>query len=183
MNFCVYGAAGNDMNPDYIKETERLGQHMAQQGITLVFGGGAGGMMGAAARGVKEGGGSCIAVVPRFFHVDGILFENRTETIYTDTMRERKQIMEEKSDGFIVAPGGIGTMDEFFEIFTLRSLGRHNKPIALFNVKGFYDELLALLHKAEKSGFIRPGVLDLLIVDSNPESLLERLMEQISGKK
>ena len=182
MKICVYGAASNDIKPIYIEETERLGRAMADRNITLIFGGGAGGMMGAVARGVHERNGKMTAVVPNFFNVDGVLFENSTETIYTDTMRDRKRTMEDLSDAFIVSPGGIGTMDEFFEIFTLRSLDRHHKPIGILNINGFYDGMIRLLRQAAEDGFIRSDIMELLIIDSDPEKLLDMIVEQVENK-
>ena len=109
MNICVYGASSNDIDRSYIEETEYLGREIAKRGHTLVYGAGANGLMGAVARGVYEENGTIIGVTPSFFNVDGILFENVSELITTKTMRERKQIMEDKADAFIVTPGGIGT--------------------------------------------------------------------------
>ena len=119
MNICIYGASSNEIDNIYIKYTEHLGQVMGKRGHNLVFGGGAKGLMGAAARGVVKGGGNVIGIAPSFFNVDGVLFEECSEFIYTDTMRERKLAMEEKSDAFIATPGGIGTFDELFEIKTV----------------------------------------------------------------
>ena len=138
MNICVYGAASNDISPNIIKKTEDLGREMAERGHALVFGGGNNGMMGASARGAHQGGGEIIGIAPRFFNADGVFFAGCTEFFLTDTMRERKKLMEEKSDAFIVTPGGIGTFDEFFEILTLRSLGQHTKAIAVYNIDGYY---------------------------------------------
>lgn len=115
MNVCVYGASSNDIDRSYIEETEYLGREIAKRGHTLVYGAGANGLMGAVARGVYEENGTIIGVTPSFFNVDGILFENVSELITTETMRERKQIMEDKADAFIITPGGIGTLEEFFE--------------------------------------------------------------------
>ena len=126
MHICVYGAASATIDPAYIAAGEELGRRMAESRHVLVFGGGGNGLMGAVARGVREGNGTAIAVVPSFFRVDGVLSPYCTEIIYTDTMRERKQKMEELSDAFVMTPGGIGTFDEFFEILTLRSLDRHS---------------------------------------------------------
>lgn len=114
MNICVYGAASDEIDKIYTAEAEKLGEKMAKCGHSLVFGGGAGGMMGAAARGIHKNGGNIIGVVPTFFNVDGILFEHCNEMIRTETMRERKQIMEDRADAFIMTPGGIGTFEEFF---------------------------------------------------------------------
>ena len=113
MNICVYGASSSTIAKSYINPTEELGEKMAKRGHNLVYGAGALGLMGAAARGVLRGGGKIIGVAPAFFKVDGVLFDDCDEMIYTDTMRERKGIMEEKSDAFIMTPGGLGTYDEY----------------------------------------------------------------------
>ena len=154
MNYCVFGAASDAVPEVYITQTERLGERMAARGHGLIFGGGATGMMGAAARGVHRGGGSILGVAPRFFDRPGVLTPLCTELLFTDTMEERKSVMETRADGFIVAPGGIGTLDEFFQVLTLRSLGQLPKPVALFNVAGYYDELLRFLRQMEEQGFI-----------------------------
>ena len=173
MNICVYGASSDKIDKYYISETEKLGEVIAQKGHSLVFGGGAQGIMGAAARGMKNQKGYVIGVSPKFFNVDGVLFTDCDELIYTETMRERKQILEEKSDAFVVAPGGIGTFEEFFEIFTLKQLARHNKPIIIFNANGFYDNMIKLLEDAEKQGFIREKTLKLYKVIEKPEEIIE----------
>ena len=154
MKICLYGASSNDIPPIYISATEQLGEVMVMRGHTLIYGGGAGGLMGAAARGTVRKGGKVIGVAPSFFNADGILFKGCTEIIYTDTMRQRKQIMEDSSDAFIMVPGGIGTFDEFFEIITLKQLGRHNKPVAIFNINGYFDEIINMLDKAVSQGFM-----------------------------
>lgn len=162
MNICVYGAASTTIDKTFIEAGEMLGREMVKRGHSLVFGGGASGMMGAVVRGVSELGGRSVAVVPTFFNVDGVLFPNCTEQIFTETMRERKQILEEKSDAFLVTPGGIGTFDEFFEIFTLRSLDCHRKPIVLLNVNGYFDKLKELLDFGVKENFIGAEVMELI---------------------
>lgn len=173
MNICVYGASSDKIDKYYISETEKLGEVIALKGHSLVFGGGAQGIMGAAARGMKKQNGYVIGVSPKFFNVDGVLFTECDELIYTETMRERKQILEERSDAFVVAPGGIGTFEEFFEIFTLKQLARHNKPIIIFNANGFYDSMIKLLEDAEKQGFIRQKTLELYKVIEKPEEIIE----------
>ena len=172
MNICLYGASSNTIDEKYIKQTEAFGEILAERGHTLVYGAGAGGLMGAAARGVQKKGGKIIGVAPSFFNVDGILFEDCTEMIYTETMRERKGIMEQKADAFVMVPGGIGTFDEFFEILTLKQLGRHNKPIAIFNQNGYYDSITALLENAIKEGFMTEKNRELLGVFEKAEELL-----------
>lgn len=171
MNICVYGASSRTIDEKYIRATEELGKALAERGHGLVFGGGAGGLMGAVARGFEKGGAKeIICVAPKFFNVDGILFERCSEYIYPDTMRERKAIMEEKAHAFVAAPGGIGTFDEFFEIITLRSLGRHTKPVALYNAHGFYKPMLAMLKEYESQGFLKLSD-ELFFVSDSPDKI------------
>lgn len=155
MKISVYGASSDVIDSVYITAVEKLGNEMGKRGHSLIFGGGASGVMGAAARGMSAQNAEIIGVAPSFFNVDGVLYEGCTDFIYTETMHERKYIMEEKADAFIIAPGGIGTFEEFFEALTLKQLGRHNKPIAIFNVNGYYDEMEALLNKAISGKFMK----------------------------
>ena len=156
MRICVYGASSKTIDKKYIEQAEALCEFLAKKGHTLVFGGGDNGLMGAAARGFEKGGCTeIISIAPKFFDVDGILFPRCTQYIYPETMRIRKQQMENLAEAFIVLPGGIGTLDEFFEIITLRSLGRHNKPVAIFNCYGFYDSMLSMLTDFQEKGFVR----------------------------
>ncbi len=175
MNICVYGAASPDVPQEMIEKTEELGKFLATRGHRVVFGGGANGMMGAIARGARAESGEIIGIVPKFFNVDGVLFNDCTEIFFTETMRERKQLMEEKSAAFIVTPGGIGTFDEFFEILTLRSLGRHNKPIAVFNVGGYYNAMETMLDKAIEGGFMKPAAKELCGFFQEPQALVAYL--------
>ncbi len=175
MNLTVYGAASKEISKGMIEKNEELGRIIARRGHTVVFGGGAGGMMGAVARGAHAEGGEIIGIAPRFFSADGMLFENCTQLIRTDTMRERKQLLEDKADGFIITPGGIGTFDELFEILTLRSLGRHNKPIVVYDMEGYYTELEALLDKAVSGKFMKPAVKELCKFFTDPEEMMEYL--------
>ncbi len=174
MNICVYGASSNAISQKYIKAVEALGEEMGRRGHGLVFGGGASGAMGASARGCQRGGSpSILGIAPGFFRVDGVLFEECTEMIHTGTMRERKQILEDRSDAFVIAPGGIGTFDEFFEILTLKQLGRHNKPIVIYNVDGYYDLMLAMLRQTAKEDFMNESTMDLYAVLEDPHEVLD----------
>lgn len=155
MRICIFGASSNDIDPVYIDRTEALAKALAARGHALIFGGGANGLMGAAARGFTAGGGYIIGVAPRFFDVPGILYDRCDEFVYPDSMRDRKKYMEDNADAFIVAPGGIGTYEEFFEVLTLKQLARHGKPIVLFNINGFFNDLVALLENGAAAGFIR----------------------------
>ncbi len=173
MNICIYGASSNIIDKVYIEETEELGEKLAKRGHGLVFGAGAEGVMGASARGVERGGGKIIGIAPGFFNVDGMIFENCTELIRPDTMRERKKMLEEMSDAFIMAPGGIGTFDEFFEIITLKQLSRHTKAIAIFNVNNYFDDLLAMMEKGIKEEFIKEECRELYRVFDNADEMLD----------
>lgn len=175
MKICVYGASSNSIDKKYIEAGERLGSLMAERGHALVFGGGANGLMGAVARGTHKTGGEIIGVAPSFFNVDGILFENCTQFFYTETMRERKQKMEELSDAFVMTPGGIGTFEEFFEILTLRQLARHNKPIAVLNTGGYYNALCELIDTAIAGGFMTEKNRELFFVSESEQELLSYL--------
>lgn len=179
MNICVYGAASDNILKVYIENGEKLGAEMAKRGHNLIFGGGGGGLMGAVARGAySHGGVEITGIVPKFFtaegtHVDGLLFDNCNEIIYTDTMRERKKLLDEMSGAFIITPGGIGTYDELFEMLTLKNLGQHKKPMAVLNTNGYYDSLLAVIDNGIKAGFIKPAVKEILFVSDSVQEVLD----------
>lgn len=173
MNICVYGASSDIIDKRYIEAGELLGEKMAKRGHTLVYGGGASGLMGAVARGITKDGGKIIGIAPSFFKVDGVLYEKCDEFIYPETMRERKKLMEEMSDAFIMTPGGIGTYEEFFEILTLKQLNRHSKAIAILNTLGYYDLLENMLQFTTTQNFMRPASLELYETFSDPEKILD----------
>ena len=175
MKICVYGAASSLIDKVYVETGEELGRKMVDHGHSLVFGGGRNGMMGAVARGVAEKKGEIIGISPKFFEENNaeISFLDCTDFIYTDTMRERKQLLAEKADAIIVSPGGIGTFDEFFEILTLKQLGRHNKAIVVFNINGYYDSLLKMMEYSIKEQFITADCVELYKVTNTIEETLE----------
>ena len=175
MNICVYGASSALLKNIYYEKTEELGRAMGKRGHGLVFGGGATGMMGAAARGVDSEDGYILGIAPRFFDKPGVLYENCSEFIFTETMRERKKLLEERSDATIVTPGGIGTYEEFFEIFTLKSLKRIDRPIVLYNIDGYYDKMKALLEYTAEEKFMDFSVLDLVVFLDEPAAVLDYL--------
>lgn len=176
MKICVYGASSTTIDNSYIADGEKLGKEMAARGHSLVFGGGTNGLMGAVARGVHSVGNTeIIGIAPSFFNVDGILYEHCTEFIYPETMRERKKIMDELSDAFIVTPGGIGTFDEFFEILTLKQLNRHNKPIAILNTNGYYDHLKAFLKNGIDENFLSEECNKLFFISESADEICNYL--------
>ncbi len=175
MRICVYGAASPTIDPKYKKAVEEMGELLARRGHSLVFGGGGNGLMGAAANGFKVGGGHIIGVIPHFFRDESIeeICSFCDELIYTENMRERKQLMEDHADAFIIVPGGIGTYEEFFEIFTSKQLCRHNKPIALYNLFGFYNELEAAMNAAIEKEFIKDSCMELICLSDDLDKIIE----------
>ncbi len=176
MNICVYGASSRTIDKKYTDAAEALGRALALRGHALVFGGGNAGVMGASARGADSVEGAVIlGIAPTFFNVDGVLYPHCTEFIAPPDMRTRKKLLEDKSDAFVVAPGGIGTYDEFFEILTLKQLGRHSKAIAILNVDGYYDVLLSLLQHTVDGSFMNAASLELFKVFDEIEPMLDYL--------
>ena len=175
MKICVYGAASSLIDKSFIDAGEELGRKMAKRGIGLVFGGGRNGMMGAVARGELEENGEIIGIAPAFFEDANteVSFKECTEFIHTETMRERKKLLEEKSDAFIVTPGGIGTFDEFYEILTLKQLGRHNKPICIFNINEYFNNMGAMLQVCVDEKFITDDCRNLCEVFEDIDSMLD----------
>lgn len=180
MTICVFGASSTTLDEKYISAVEALGEKLAERGHSLMFGGGANGLMGAAARGFKAKNGKVIGVAPRFFDKEGILFQDCDEFVWPDSMRDRKKYMEDNSDAFIVAPGGIGTYEEFLEVLTLKQLARHAKPIALFNVDGFFDKLVDLIKADTENGFIREQTLSLFGVFSEIDALADYVENDVT---
>ena len=153
MKICVFAASSRTIDCSYVDEAFALGAELAGRGHSIVFGGGTSGLMGAVARGAFSAGGGIIGVAPRFFDEPGILYEHCTEMLFTETMSERKKLMEDLSDAFITLPGGICTFEEFFEALTLKQLGRHAKAMAVINTNGYYDSMEAMLRRAVDERF------------------------------
>ncbi len=156
MKICIFGAASAHIDNTYITAVETLGEKLAKRGHSLVFGAGATGLMGAAARGFKKGGGFVHGVIPKFFGEEQVevIYDDCDKMTYTDSMAERKKVMEDEADAFIIAPGGIGTFEEFFEVLTLKQLGRHSKAIVMYNILNYYDELEKLMSTVAERKFI-----------------------------
>ncbi len=170
--FCG-SSEGND--PQIVAQAYRLGVEFAKREISLVYGAAKIGIMGQVAKGVLDNDGKAIGIIPDFLKLKEVYHKNLTELIITESMHERKVVMYEKSDGFMILPGGFGTMDEFFEITTWGQLGLHNKPIGILNTNGFYNDLLELGMTMVKKGFLKQENLDAVLVDDSIDGLLLKM--------
>ena len=182
MRITLYGAASERIDEVYKREVFALGREIGRRGHTMVFGAGASGLMGAAARAVRSEGARVIGITPHFMNEFEPIFDDCTEIIDTETMSERKDKMEKLADAFVIVPGGIGTFDEFFQILTLKHLHRVDKPIVLYNVCNFWDSLLSLVGLDIFKGFIAPGVAECFTVCETPASVLDTLEALINKK-
>jgi uncharacterized protein (TIGR00730 family) len=174
---CVYCGASSGHDPVHAEAARALGREMAQQRLALVYGGGHVGLMGIIADAVLDAGGEVTGVIPKALMDTEVGHDRLTRLMVVKDMHERKALMAELANGFIAMPGGIGTLEELFEAMTWAQLGFHEKPVGLLNVNGFYDKLLAFLSQLEQEGFLRAEHKNLLINESEPSALLERLRE------
>jgi uncharacterized protein (TIGR00730 family) len=158
----------------YTDEAERLGIQLAKEGITLVYGGARVGIMGTVANAALQAGGDVIGVIPKMLMTREIAHTELTELIVVNTMHERKAKMEELSDGFIALPGGPGTMEEFFEVYTWAQLGEHQKPIGMLNSNNYYDKLLTFFDHMIEEQFLKPEYQSMIIVEKDPHQLIEK---------
>ncbi len=171
----VYCGANVGTDAIYSEQAYAVGKTLAQQKITLVYGGGKVGLMGVMANAAMENGGEVIGVIPHFLCTKEIENNDITEVIKVDTMHQRKTILNDLSDAFIAMPGGFGTMEELFEMLTWAQLGLHKKPIAILNVNGFYDDLLAMIQSMVEKGFLRKENQQMLLCSDNIEDLIEQI--------
>lgn len=177
MNICVFCASSSSIAPEFFDAARELGILIAKEGHTLIYGGGRDGLMGAVAYGALENGGHVIGVAPKFFDEPGVLLKDECEFIFTETMSERKDIMMDMAEAFICLPGGIGTFEEFFEVLTLKQLGRHSKSISLLNTRDYYDDFNSMLTITAKRGFMSMACLDLYKLCPSPEEALAHCLE------
>ena len=155
MKICLYGAGSDNIKSKYIRESYKLGEEIAKRGHSLVFGGGSTGVMGAVSKGVLDNNGKVLGIAPEWMEEFEGICNDCDEFISTKSMDERKGLFLKHSDAFIIAPGGIGTLDEFFEIIVLKKLNRHNKKIVIFNMYNFYDPMLEMIDFMIDEGVIR----------------------------
>jgi len=176
-NILVYCGASVGFDEIYKNTAIAAGKLLVEKNKTLVYGAGSVGIMGIIADAVLENGGEVIGVIPSFMEKFEVQHKGLTQIHIVETMHQRKQLMAEISDAVIALPGGWGTLDELFEILTWKQLGLHQMPVGLLNVNGFYDPLIEMIHKMVKEGFLKQTNLDMLMIDDNLESLINR-MEQ-----
>jgi len=171
---CVYCGSSAGRDPAYAEAAVALGQLLAERGVGLVYGGGNVGLMGAIADATMAAGGEVIGIIPESLAAREIAKPDISELRIVASMHERKLEMADLSDAFIALPGGVGTIEELVEIFTWLQLGLHEKPVALLNVNGYWAPLVALLDHGVGEGFIKREHRAMLLVDSDPEALLDR---------
>ena len=172
---CVFCGSNHGTHPEYAQTATALGRLLAAENITLVYGGGRVGLMGAVADAVLAGGGQAIGVIPTVLDTPELSHTGLTEMHVVATMHERKALMADLADAFIALPGGLGTFDETFEILTWGQLGIHRKPCGLLNVAGYYDKLIEFVDQAVEHHFIRAEHHGLVLVDNDPRRLLETM--------
>ena len=174
---CVYCGSRPGENPAFAQAAEAVGQWIGAHGGQLVYGGGRGGLMGTVAEATRLAGGRVVGVIPQAL-VDKELANRLCDELHiVQTMHERKALMAERCDAFVALPGGIGTFEELFEVWTWRQLGYHNKPVGLLNVAGYYDGLLSFLQTSVASGFMGDWQMDLLLAATDTGELMRRLVQ------
>jgi uncharacterized protein (TIGR00730 family) len=172
---CVFCGSSEGNDPAYLQAARALGETLARSGIGLVYGGASVGLMGVLADAALVAGGEVTGVMPRALVEKEIAHGGLSDLRVVGSMHERKALMAELSDGFVALPGGIGTFEELFEVWTWAQLGHHTKPCALLNVRGFYDGLIAFLDQVVGRGFMKDAHRSMLIVAQQPMELIERL--------
>jgi len=179
---CVYCSAG-PRHPELLDLAHRVGAAIAQRGWTLVSGGGNISAMGAVAAGARAGGGHTVGVIPKALVHRELADTEADELLVTDTMRQRKQVMEDRSDAFLALPGGIGTLEELFETWTAGYLGMHDKPVVLLDPDGHYDGLRTWLAGLVDTGYVTQSALDRLVVAGDVESALTLCAKDSPGEE
>ena len=176
MNICVFAGSSSGRRPEYTEAARLLGEILARRGLGLVYGGASVGLMGAAADAALAAGGEVIGVLPRWLNRRELAHTGLTELRVVASMHERKAQMAELSDAFVVLPGGIGSMEECFEVWTWSQLGIHAKPLGLLNVAGYYDRLGGFLDMMVEEQFLRGSHREMLLSNSDPDALIEALL-------
>lgn len=174
-NIVVFCGSSKGTNPIYTQQGHLLGKTLAEQKITLVYGGAKIGVMGAVAQGALDANGKVVGVIPDFLKIKEVFHRHLTELIVTQDMHARKLKMHELSEGIIMLPGGYGTLEEFFEMLTWAQLGLHQYPIGILNTNRFYTELMNMLAKMVDQGFVKQENYDMVLVDETVDGLLTKM--------
>jgi len=177
MNVCVFCGSNPGAHDDYANAARELAAALVRDGSSLVYGGGSVGLMGILADEVLRLGGRVTGVIPRTLWEREVGHRSLTELHIVETMHQRKRLMADLSDAFIALPGGLGTLEEIFEIWTWAQLGMHEKPVGFLDVRGYYAPLLTFLDRAVEERFVREEIRRIAIVESQPEALLRRFTE------
>ena len=176
---CVYCGSARQASQKYFLAARRMGETLARAGLTLVYGGGKTGLMGALADSVLAGGGQVIGVITTGMNTPELAHTRLTRLEVTDTIHQRKARMYALADGYLALPGGYGTLDELFETLTWAQIGEHQKPVGLLNVDGYYDPLLEMLDRAVAEKFLYPEHRDSLVCATEPEQLLAAMAAHV----
>ncbi len=175
LSVCIFCGSSSGIDARYAEAARAIAQLLAQKGCRIVFGGGNVGLMGVVADAALAAGGQVVGISPRLLLEKEVVHRGLTELHVVETIHERKSLMTQLSDAFVALPGGYGTLDELFEVLTLRQLQVHEKPCGLLNVGGFFDPLVAYLDHTTTSGFLRPVNRKMLVVESDPPALLAQM--------
>ena len=181
-SLCVYCGSRNGNDASFLETARQVGQWIGERGGQLVYGGGNNGLMGVLADATLAGGGSVVGVIPHALVEREWAKRDCTELYVVDNMHQRKSMMAERADAFLALPGGIGTFEEFFEAWTWRQLGYHDKPVGVLNAGGYYDGLLSFLQQSVGHGFMSEAQMQLLTVGSDAPALLETLVRGASPR-
>jgi uncharacterized protein (TIGR00730 family) len=176
-SLCVYCGSKPGHNPAFVQLASQVGQWIGAHGGQLVYGGGRSGLMGVVAEATLAAGGRVVGIIPTALVEKEFAHQGCTELHVVDTMHERKRLMAEKADAFLALPGGIGTFEELFEVWTWRQLGYHDKPVGILNSQGYYDALLGFIDQVVADGFMSDWQTTLVTVDNDSEALLQRLVQ------
>ena len=178
LSLCVYCGSRPGKLESFAQTAKAVGQWIGQHQGQLVYGGGNNGLMGIVAAATQQAGGRVVGIIPHSLAEKELARDDCDEFYLVDTMHQRKHMMAERADAFLALPGGIGTFEEFFEVWTWRQLGYHNKPIGLLNVDGYYDGLLAFMRTTVNDGFVSEWQMDLIRQSSSFEQLLPLLIQE-----
>ncbi len=182
---CVYCASSDQVDPDHFQLARSLGKEIAEAGWQLIFGGGSVGLMGEVAKAAAAHDGHVTGVIPRFMAEKEIAYREADDLILVDNMRQRKEILEQRADAFVVLPGGIGTLEELLEILTLKVLRQHHKPIVIMNPQGFYDPLIELFEHLVDHRFAKPRLMEsfqLMATARDARAYLGESLGEVSGR-